>query len=52
MSARGRGCARGPSRSSRSVPLAQIQAGWSRLPQASLALSDAEAAEMMQHVPE
>jgi hypothetical protein len=39
-------------RATRSLPLAQKQAGWSRLQLAYLTLSDAEAAAMMQEVRE
>jgi hypothetical protein len=39
-------------RSTRSLPLAQKQAGWSRLQTAYLSIGDREAAEMMATVPE
>jgi hypothetical protein len=39
-------------RSTRSLPLAQRQAGWARLQTAYLTLGDREAAEMMASVPE
>jgi hypothetical protein len=39
-------------RTTRSLPLAQRQAGWSRLQLAYLTLSDEEARRLMQDVPE